>query len=158
VIAATLLYPAYQGIVLRWWIEGLRFGSITVGSRLRKRSVYGVYVRFLWHSLAFSLVVGIVIGLLFVIGGLTMAGTDNAFGKSTAAELLIVALSLLVYVASALGFSTIFQATVRLGLWRVGFESVDLKGLEALDRVKGAGQPSSALGEGLADALNVGGY
>ncbi len=158
VIAATLLYPAYQGIVLRWWLEGLRFGGITVSSRLRKRSVYGVYVRFLWHSLAFSLLVGILIFVAFLVGGLTMAGTNNAFGKSPAAEFLMVALLLVIYVASALGFSTIFQATVRLGLWRVGFESIDLKGLEALDRVKGAGQPSSALGEGLADALNVGGY
>jgi uncharacterized membrane protein YjgN (DUF898 family) len=158
VIAAALLYPAYQGIVLRWWLEGLRFGDITLSSRLRKRSVYGVYVRFLWHSLAFSLLVAIVIGAVFLVGGLTMAGATDAFGKSPAAEFLMVALLLLVYVATALGFSTIFQATVRLGLWRVGFESIDLKGLEALDRVKAAGQLSSALGEGLADALNVGGY
>jgi hypothetical protein len=37
-------------------------------------------------------------------------------------------------------------------------ESLQLSGLSALERVKAAGGPSSALGEGMADALNVGGY
>ena len=33
-----------------------------------------------------------------------------------------------------------------------------MSGLSALERVQASGKPSSALGEGLADALNVGGY
>jgi hypothetical protein len=37
-------------------------------------------------------------------------------------------------------------------------ESVELVGLGALNGVKAAEQTSSALGEGLADALHVGGY
>jgi len=32
-----------------------------------------------------------------------------------------------------------------------------IAGIAALDRVKAAGRPTSAFGEGLADALNVGG-
>jgi hypothetical protein len=42
-------------------------------------------------------------------------------------------------------------------LWKTGFEAIELSGLEALDRVKAVGAASSAVGEGLADALNVGG-
>ena len=49
-------------------------------------------------------------------------------------------------------------ATVLLSLWQLGMESLQLSALSALDRVKAGGAPSSALGEGLADALNVGGY
>jgi hypothetical protein len=37
-------------------------------------------------------------------------------------------------------------------------ESLQLSGLSVLETVKARGRPSSALGEGLADALNVGGY
>ena len=37
-------------------------------------------------------------------------------------------------------------------------ESLELSGLSALEKVKAGGRASSALGEGLADALNVGGY
>ena len=61
------------------------------------------------------------------------------------------------YVIAALAFSTIYQVTVKLALWRIGAQSLTLAGSEALDRVKAAGRPSSAVGEGLADALNFGG-
>jgi hypothetical protein len=36
-------------------------------------------------------------------------------------------------------------------------DSIQIDGIAVLDRVKAAGQPSSAVGEGLADALNIGG-
>ena len=159
-IAGALLYPAFQGIVLKWWVAGLRFGDVTVATRLSKRSVYGVYMRFLWHSLAFGVVVGIVAAILLaaVGGGLTVLDTDGAPARSTALEVGMIASTVVVYVAMMLGFSAVFQATVRIGLWRVGFESIELHGLAALDRVKAVAQPSTALGEGLADALNVGGY
>ena len=56
-----------------------------------------------------------------------------------------------------LGYSTIYQATVKLALWRYGVESLDSKGSRRSISVKADGAPSSAVGEGLADALNVGG-
>ena len=39
-IAAVLLYPLFQTVSLRWWISGLRFGDITVRSRLKAGQVY----------------------------------------------------------------------------------------------------------------------
>ena len=57
-----------------------------------------------------------------------------------------------------LGYSTIYQGTVKLALWRGGVESVELENAAGLDEVKAEGTPSSAVGEGLADALNVGGF
>jgi hypothetical protein len=42
-------------------------------------------------------------------------------------------------------------------LWSLTAGSVELVGAEVLDSVHAAGGPSSAVGEGLADALNVGG-
>jgi hypothetical protein len=47
---------------------------------------------------------------------------------------------------------------VQLSLWQLGMESLQLSGLTALTQVKATGRPSSAVGEGLADALNIGGY
>jgi len=46
---------------------------------------------------------------------------------------------------------------VTYSLWRLGLQSAELTGAEALNSVRAAGLPSSALGEGLADALGVGG-
>ncbi|MEA2931007.1 MAG: hypothetical protein QOG38_3435, partial [Hyphomicrobiales bacterium] len=50
ILAAAALYPLFQAMVLRWWISGLRFGALTVRSRLRTGSVYGLYMRFVWYA------------------------------------------------------------------------------------------------------------
>lgn len=154
VTLAALLYPAFQALVLRWWMSGLRFGELSMTSTLRMRHVYGPYVRFLWYGLLFCIVMAVLGTVALVALGLVAGGgqTGNA-GEIAATGLLLVG-----YVIVALGFSTIYRATVLLSLWQLGMESLQLSGLSALDRVKAGGAPSSALGEGLADALNVGGY
>ncbi len=63
---------------------------------------------------------------------------------------------LLLYVVFMIGSSTIYQVIVAAGLWRLGAETAALTGEAALDGVRATGSPSSALGEGLADALGVG--
>jgi hypothetical protein len=78
-------------------------------------------------------------------------------GKGTQRELLQGAIGIGVYVIAALAYSTIYQATVKLRLWRQGFESVELKNVEVLERVKAAPATGSPVGEGFADALHVGG-
>ena len=76
---------------------------------------------------------------------------------SMRSELITTAFGLGAYVAIALGYSTIYQGTVKLGLWRCVIESLDVSNVEALEQVAAAGGPASPVGEGLADALNVGG-
>jgi len=59
-------------------------------------------------------------------------------------------------VAVALGYSAIYQGTVKLGLWRCVLETLDVANLAALEQVSAAGKADSPIGEGLADALSVG--
>ena len=154
VTMAALLYPAFQAVVLRWWSSGLRFGAIEVQSRLRMRNVYGAYARFVGYAILFSLAMGIVAAIV-----LGMIGAGASIGKlGTAGEIAATLAALIGYVIAALGYSTIYRATVLLSLWQLGMESLQLSGLSALENVKATGQPSSAIGEGLADALNVGRY
>ena len=110
-------------------------------------------MRFLWFAILFCIVAAVVgfIGLL-VVGLLAGDGTGTG-GEIAATGMLLVG-----YVFVALGFATVYRATVMLSLWQLGMESLQLSGLAALEHVKASGRPSSALGEGLADALNVGGY
>jgi hypothetical protein len=112
--------------------------------------VYGAYARFVGYAILFSIVVGLV---LVVTGAAASIGKPDPAGQVAATLALLVA-----YVITALGFSTIYRATVLLSLWQLGMESLQLSGLSALEKVKATGRPSSALGEGLADALNVGSY
>lgn len=152
-LAAAALYPLFQAMVLRWWISGLRFGALAATSRLRSASVYGLYVRFVWYAF----LAGLALGAVGTVALLVIGMSESLFGKGVISEVLTVALPIGTYVVAALAYSTIYQATVKLRLWKLGFDTIELAGIEALDGVKAAGGAGSAVGEGLADALNVGG-
>jgi hypothetical protein len=42
----VLLYPAFQAIVMRWWLAGLQIGGASAASDLRIRRYYGAYFRY----------------------------------------------------------------------------------------------------------------
>ncbi|MFZ0526530.1 MAG: DUF898 family protein [Xanthobacteraceae bacterium] len=150
---ALTLYPLFAAIMMRWWISGLRFGAMTVRSHLSTTKVYRVYLRFLLYLVPYLLVV-MAIGGVFVFLGDELLGST---GDSMAAELLVSATTLGVYVTMMLGASTIYQVVVTFAMWRLGVQSAELMGAGALDGVRAGGGPDSALGEGLVDALGVGG-
>src|SRR5262245_27424898 len=63
-LAAILLYPAFQAVMLRWWTAGLRFGDIAVSSQLRTGSIYGAYLRYIGVTILLSGAIGVVALLL----------------------------------------------------------------------------------------------
>jgi uncharacterized membrane protein YjgN (DUF898 family) len=160
ILAAPLLYPVFQAMVLRWWASGLRFGDAAVTSHLRIGEVYGTYLRFIGWSIVFGtigtiaiLLVGVVIGL-----GIWSSGLDSALQDSQAGQITAAIVGVAVYVIFALGYSAIYQVKVRLGLWRSVVNSSELSNPTTLERISSVGAPASPVGEGLADALNVGGF
>jgi uncharacterized membrane protein YjgN (DUF898 family) len=150
--AIALLYPVFHAIVLRWWVSGLRFGDVAVRSHLRIARVFGIYARFFGYATLFTAIAATLLGvgsfaLSKIIGG----------PFSMRDEITVTVLSLGGYAAMALGYWTIYQATVKLGVWRCVIESLEVSNVAALEKVAAAGEPASPVGEGLADALNVGG-
>ncbi|MGA8498299.1 MAG: DUF898 family protein [Xanthobacteraceae bacterium] len=153
VVSVPLLYPVFQAVKLRWWISGLRFGEVTVASRLRIGQVYRVYLRLLLYLLLLGLLAGIMGGLIVF----AFVGIVRLAHNATLMQLIPSAITLALYVVVMIGSSTIYQVIVAAGLWRLSAETSALSGEAALDGVRATGTPSSALGEGLADALGVGG-
>jgi uncharacterized membrane protein YjgN (DUF898 family) len=154
ILMATVLYPVFQAMVLRWWISGLRFGALTIRSHLRTGQIYRAYLRFLGYGFLFLIAIGIAGGVVFG----AVAGMLTAVKVRQVAEVAQAVIGLALYVVTMLGFSAIYQGTVRLAFWRCSVESVEVQGLQVLDQVRAEGAPSSAVGEGLADALHVGGF
>jgi uncharacterized membrane protein YjgN (DUF898 family) len=147
-----VLFPVFQAMVMRWWISGLRIGEVEITSHLRTGTIYGAYLRFIGYGLLFALAVGI----LGAIVALVIGVLGQSFGREFS-EIGGTGAAVVFYVILMLGYSTIYQAAVKLTLWREGVETVAIKNIAALDDVRADGVPSSAVGEGLADALNVGG-
>jgi uncharacterized membrane protein YjgN (DUF898 family) len=153
VVMALLLYPLFAAMMMRWWISGLRFGAVTVRSHLSTANVYRLYLRFLLYVVPYLLVVAALGSVaVFLSGRLVGASHDSML-----AELFASAISLVIYVAIVLGASTIYHVVVTFAMWRLGAQTAELAGAAALDGVRASGVPDSALGEGLVDALGVGG-
>jgi uncharacterized membrane protein YjgN (DUF898 family) len=159
-LAAMLLYPVFQAMVLRWWSSGLRFGDMAASSTLRTGEVYATYLRYIGWSIVFSTIatfaliaVGAAVAALLWTTGLTEKEWFSNIG-----EIATAILGLVIYVAFALGYAAIYQVKVRLGLWRALANSTGLSNTATLDTISSVGAPASAVGEGLADALNVGGF
>jgi uncharacterized membrane protein YjgN (DUF898 family) len=158
-IFGIVLYPAYQGIVMRWWLGGLRLGGAAVASDLQMRRYYFAYLRYLLYvslfSIAFAVVAFLVLGLVHASINLTPASIlrDRVAGPEVIAAAVT---GIVAYVIYILGVSTIYQVVVKMRLWRAAVESVVISGIAALDHVQAGEATSSAVGEGLADALGTG--
>src|SRR5262249_28242069 len=140
---------------LRWWLNGLRFGEARVSTDLRTMQIYGAYLRYIgWSMLVIIAAIGPV-AVIALVGAAIMkgAGVTADSGQVIAAVTGFVA-----YVALALCIWIVYQVTVRLRIWRAMVDSVQITGFEAVESVRAdLTRPTSALGEGLVDALGAGG-
>ena len=137
-LSIAILYPIFQAVVLRWWVSGLRFGDVAVNSRLHTAQVFKVYARFLWLC-----------GPLYPGGG--SPGRCRWFrrGRSPESPIPYASRSSRRFWAwspmsqSRSAIRPIYQATVKLGLWRCVIESLDVSNLATLEKVAAAGEAAS---------------
>ena len=105
------------------------------------------------NSFLIALIVVLLVGLFF---GLIVLGTFFESGTMLT-EFITVAMMVGTYVVFMLGLITLYNATVRLSVWRLTAGSIELSDTRPIAQVKAAGDASSPLGEGIADVLNLGG-
>jgi uncharacterized membrane protein YjgN (DUF898 family) len=154
---AAILFPAYQAIVMRWWLGGLRLGGAAAASDLRIRRYYKAYLIYLVYVVLFSIAFSTAVGLLFGFGYLGLRQHIDFANPSQLVQGSLAAAGIAAYVVYILGTYTIYQVVVKMRLWQAAVESMVISGYAALDHVRASDAASSALGEGLADALGGGG-
>jgi uncharacterized membrane protein YjgN (DUF898 family) len=148
---AVLAYTMLQAIVMRWWLEGLRIGPLAVATTLRKRTIMGAYLRCFLYAVLLTIVLSIAMSV--AVGSAVGLGAPDDVG-----QLVMVGSGVVAYLFLALGIWALYQTTVKLRIWRLAVDSISLAGFEAIAYVRAdASLPSSAVGEGLADALGAGG-
>jgi uncharacterized membrane protein YjgN (DUF898 family) len=148
----VLAYTMLQAIVMRWWLEGLRIGPLAVATTLRKRSILGAYLRCFLYAALLAIVLSIAMSLGIGTIAVAVKPPDDV------GQLVMVGSGVVGYLVMALGVWVLYQTTVKLRVWRHAVCSISLAGFEAIAYVRAdASLPSSAVGEGLADALGAGG-
>lgn len=145
-----------SAVSTRFRVSHVRFGSVALQSDLPRGAFVGLYLKAVLCALAWVLAgAAVVAGIVFGAPGLRDVLDD---GAASPAFIPFFALAAIGYVAFLVGFGVIFRVFFERGLWQRSVNSITVTGLAALDEVVATAVTGTALGEGLADALDVGGF
>jgi hypothetical protein len=137
---------------------------VEVASDLTVGAVTWCYVKTVLVWMAYGTGAGIVLGLVAAIAGgllIGLEGFEAAMPETLSLPVTIVGgvAGVLIYIAFLLGLDIIRRLFLDRGIWAAAANSVTLKNLEALHSVVGAGAgEAGSMGEGLLDALDMGGF
>jgi hypothetical protein len=105
VLSAIILYPAFQAMVMRWWLSGIRLGGAALASDLRRRRFYAAYLQYILFVFLFSIVfifVGVTAGGI----GWAVLSTAIDFGtRAVARDAVAAGAGIVAYVIYILGCS-----------------------------------------------------
>lgn len=163
IITLPFTYPAYQAVVWRWWLSGIRFGEVRFESDLRTGGLMGLYwatigwclLLVIADLIAITLVATVVVAPFFTgghpdVGGLTMFTRQHAY--------LLFGATLVNYLVLALCAGIAARVYLLRGVWERVVNSTTAHNLDTADNVSVRGDLVSALGEGFADGLDVAGF
>jgi uncharacterized membrane protein YjgN (DUF898 family) len=158
--ALPFLYAHYKGVEWRWWVSGIRFGAVTVESRLEPNALQGLYWKVIgWNFvlfMAFGTLIGSVAALVTRVGGAKAGAPVGADALVQNIPLLVV--TVVGYMAMALGLGVVIRLYLTRDLWAKVLATTVVTNIAAADNVTAKGDLATAVGEGIADGLDVAGF
>ena len=161
IITVPLTYPAYRSVLWRWWASGVRFGEVRFESDLRTGAMMGLY----WAVIGWIVLLLIVDGVLVLVAG--YAALQFGGGEISNGDMLVLlrehpylflGANLGNYLVLALCAGIVVRVYLVRELWKRVVTSVTAHDLDGADNVRAEGTLASALGEGLADGLDIAGF
>lgn len=157
-IAAPFVYPFLKALEWRWWAQGARMGGVSMQSSLRGGQLLKIYLKILGWALlvviCWGILAGAVAGLFYVVYGDIKSFADLPLGAKIASGVAIVA----GYLLLGLTIGAVQRFYSQHEVWRAVVGSLTIHGVASLDGVAARGEAANALGEGLADGLDVAGF
>jgi uncharacterized membrane protein YjgN (DUF898 family) len=158
------IYAVYKAMEWRWWISGIRFGDASTDqvrfeSDLDFSDLMGFYWKVIGWIVLFVTIFSFWAG---IVGGIGAVFTKAATGPEQFALVMqnpVVLIGMgFGYIALALAFNVVFRVYLMRDLWAKIAETSVVHNLSLADDVVAKGDAVSALGEGFADSLDVGGF
>jgi uncharacterized membrane protein YjgN (DUF898 family) len=155
--AFPFVYARYKAEEWRWWVSGIRFGAVAAESRLEP----GAFIDLYWKVIGWYMVLGT--GFSILIGSAVTSvlrfspeAAKNPDQIMTSIPLLVV--SVIGYLALALGLGVVVRLYLTRDLWTRVLATTDVYDIAAAANVTARGDLASAVGEGIADGLDVAGF
>ncbi len=160
VFPVPFLWAMYKAIEWRWWVNGLRFGAVRFESDLDIADLMGLYWKVIGWSCLAVLAISLWFGAVFGVGRVTIgAGLEGAAKVAAVMANPFVLIGIGIgYLITALAFNVIFRIYLVRDLWAKIAETSVVHNIAAADNIAVLGDPASAIGEGFADSLDIGGF
>ena len=160
IIPIPFFYAYYKSVEWRWWLSGIRFGAVTVQSNLGPNALQEFYWKVIGCSLLLSMAFGFAVGL---VGGIAIAITKVLSRYVEAADVLTNSIPIMIvtvsgYLGFALALSVVSRLYLSRDLWARVLSTTVVTNLEAAANVAARGDLATAVGEGIADGLDVAGF
>jgi uncharacterized membrane protein YjgN (DUF898 family) len=154
------LYGAFKAIQWRWWVSGIRFGEVSFASDIKAKNLYGLY----WKVTGWLLL--IIILMSVAISGAVMGAVYLGPGEGTFQQKLTVAGQqwhvvipvVVCYVFAALMATAVVRIYLVHDLVARVAKSTIVHNIAAAENVTAQGEAANAIGEGLADSLEIFGF
>lgn len=159
-VLAPFIYAAFKAVEWRWWMSGIRFGEVRFESTLPRGALVSLY----WKVVGWLLlIVAVFVGYLMLCAALIARVSEASMAQVFASGHLQGSIPMLVlagigYLAFILLFNAVMRVYLMRDVWARLVGSTQVHGLGALATVSVRGELASAVGEGLADGLDVVGF
>jgi uncharacterized membrane protein YjgN (DUF898 family) len=159
-LLAPIVYGRFKAVQWEWWLSGIRFGDVRIESALPRRALIGLYWKVIgWTLPLLALFTGYIylcVRLLVQLGQVPFAivSTNGKFHGSIA-MLVLAGAGYLVFI---LAMGVVIRVYLLRAVWTRVVSSTTVHNIEAAADVAAEGELANALGEGLADGLDVAGF
>jgi uncharacterized membrane protein YjgN (DUF898 family) len=160
ILLAPFIYGLFKATEWRWWISGIRFG----GNRLESSLLRGALVSLYWKVIGWLLLI-VALFVAYLFGGAALIASMS--GKPIAkffnpanlqGSVSMIVLAMIGYLAFILALNVVLRVYLLRDVWVRVLASTNVHGIGAAANVAAKGDLASALGEGLADGLDVVGF
>jgi hypothetical protein len=159
-LAAPFIYGLFKAVEWRWWLSGIRFGEVRFESALLRGALVGLY----WKVIGWFLLVAVLFSAyLFACAGLIGSMSQAPIAKfftpaNLQGSIPMIVLAAAGYLAFVLALNVVLRVYLQRDVWVRVITSTTVHHIEAVGNVSARGDLASALGEGLADGLDVVGF
>jgi uncharacterized membrane protein YjgN (DUF898 family) len=159
-VAAPFIYAAFKAVEWRWWISGIRFGDVRLESALAQGALVSLY----WKVIGWLLLImAVFVAYLFACAGLIASLSQTPIAKvftpgNLQGNIPMLVLAGIGYLAFILTLNVVMRVYLLRDLWVRLIDSTTVYGIDAAANVAVAGDLANAIGEGLADGLDVVGF
>jgi len=155
-LSAPFIYGVFKAVEWRWWLSGIRFGDVRFESALRRGALVGLY----WKVIGWFLLLVVLFTAYLFAGARLIAGTG---GLSLNPAILQQSVSMLVlagigYLAFILALNVVIRVYLMRDVWARVIGSTTVHNIDAVTDISVGGDLADAIGEGLADGLDVVGF